>query len=125
MEIFKQALLKPGPPESFALQVVQEAIKPQKQTKLAQDENQLLENILRKLLQELVSCAVQSGEKIMQYGQSIDDEEAIQSQIPRLLGLYMLLMFLLIMHKKKNDVLEVLSNPQTSNARYLILDSAS
>lgn len=87
MEIFKQALLKPGPPESFALQVVQEAIKPQKQTKLAQDENQLLENILRKLLQELVSCAVQSGEKIMQYGQSIDDEEAIQSQIPRLLDI--------------------------------------
>ena len=61
----------------------------------------------------------------MQYGQSIDDEEAIQSQIPRLLGLYKLLIFLLIMHKKKNDVLEVLSNPQTSNARYLILDSAS
>ncbi|KAL6327615.1 hypothetical protein AAG906_022028 [Vitis piasezkii] len=86
-EIFKQALLKPGPPESFALQVVQEAIKPQKQTKLAQDENQLLENILRKLLQELVSCAVQSGEKIMHYGQSIDDEEAIQSQIPRLLDI--------------------------------------
>ena len=28
----------------------------------------------------------------MQYGQSIDDEEAIQSQIPRLLGLYMLLL---------------------------------
>ncbi|KAL6328091.1 hypothetical protein AAG906_033368 [Vitis piasezkii] len=90
-EIFKQALLKPGPPESFALQVVQEAIKPQKQTKLARDENQLLENILRKLLQELVSCAVQSGEKIMQYGQSIDDEEAIQSQIPRLLDIVLYL----------------------------------
>ena len=30
----------------------------QKQTKLAQDENQLLENILRKLLQELVVCNV-------------------------------------------------------------------
>ncbi|KAL6327594.1 hypothetical protein AAG906_021885 [Vitis piasezkii] len=90
-EIFKQALLKPGPLESFALQIVQEAIKPQKQTKLAQDENQLLENILRKLLQELVSCAVQSGEKIMQYGQSIDDEEAIQSQIPRLLDIVLYL----------------------------------
>ena len=30
----------------------------QKQTKLAQDENQLLENILRKLLQELVVCNI-------------------------------------------------------------------
>ncbi|XP_050284605.1 uncharacterized protein LOC126724214 isoform X4 [Quercus robur] len=56
-----------------------------KQTKLAQDENQLLENILRTLLQELVSSAVQSGEQIMQYGQLIDDGETSQGHIPRLL----------------------------------------
>lgn len=91
MDIFRRALLRPGPPESFALQTVQEAIKPQKQTKLVQDENQLLENILRTLLQELVSIAVQSGEKIMQYGQSIDDGETSQGQIPRLLDIVLYL----------------------------------
>ncbi|THG17008.1 hypothetical protein TEA_026053 [Camellia sinensis var. sinensis] len=58
-----------------------------KQTKLVQDENQLLENILRTLLQELVSAAVQSGEKIMEYGQLIVDGEVTQGQIPRLLEL--------------------------------------
>lgn len=99
-EDFRRAILQPGPPESFALQTVQEFIKPQvtswifihmhvdmkitgsytpflfllilhiivkfysvywvvkwqRQTKLAQDENQLLENMLRTLLQELVVC---------------------------------------------------------------------
>lgn len=33
------------------------------------------------------SSAVQSGEPIMHYGQSIDDGETSQAQIPRLLGL--------------------------------------
>ncbi|KAL5800899.1 hypothetical protein ACOSQ3_032531 [Xanthoceras sorbifolium] len=91
MEIFRNAMLRAGPPESFALQTVQEVIKPQKQTKLAQDENQLLENMLRTLLQELVASAVQSGEPIMQYGQSIDDEETSQAQIPRLLDIVLYL----------------------------------
>ncbi|XP_057976319.1 THO complex subunit 1 [Malania oleifera] len=91
MDIFRKALLQPGPPGSFALQTVQEAIKPQKQTKLVQDENQLLENILRTLLQELVSSAVQSGEQIMQFGQSIDDGETTQGQIPRLLDIVLYL----------------------------------
>ncbi|KAK9266296.1 hypothetical protein L1049_001818 [Liquidambar formosana] len=90
-DIFRRALLHPGPPENFALQTVQEAIKPQKQTKLVQDENQLLENILRTLLQELVSTAVQLGEEIMQYGQSIDDGETTQGQIPRLLDIVLYL----------------------------------
>lgn len=85
------ALLKPGPPETFALQTVQEAIKPQKQTKLVQDENQLLENILRTLLQDLVSSAVQSGEQIMMFGQSIADGETGQGQIPRLLDIVLYL----------------------------------
>ncbi|CAM8882694.1 unnamed protein product [Rhodiola kirilowii] len=91
MEIFKRALLQSGPPASFALQTVQEAIKPQKQTKLILDENQLLENILRKLLQELVSSAVQAGEQIMQYGQSIDDGNTCVAQIPRLLDIVLYL----------------------------------
>uniref|UniRef100_A0A7N2LEX8 Uncharacterized protein n=2 Tax=Quercus lobata TaxID=97700 RepID=A0A7N2LEX8_QUELO len=51
-----------------------------KQTKLAQDEHQLLENILRTLLQELVY----SREQIMQYGQSIDDGETTSSMEARL-----------------------------------------
>ncbi|KAJ4821803.1 suppressor of the transcriptional defect of hpr1 by overexpression [Turnera subulata] len=91
MEMFKEAILQPGPPENFALQTVQEFIKPQRQTKLAQDENQLLENMLRTLLQELVASAVQSGEEIMKYGQSIDDGENSQGQIPRLLDVVLYL----------------------------------
>ncbi|KAL1371231.1 hypothetical protein HN51_001455 [Arachis hypogaea] len=91
MEVFKRAIMQPGPPEHFALLTVQEVIKPQKQTKLAQDENQLLENILRMLLQEYVSSAVQSGEKIMHFGQSIDATETTQGLIPRLLDIVLYL----------------------------------
>ncbi|CAL5381530.1 unnamed protein product [Camellia sinensis] len=90
-DLFRRAILESGPPENFALKTVQEVIKPQKQTKLVQDENQLLENILRTLLQELVSAAVQSGEKIMEYGQLIVDGEVTQGQIPRLLDIVLYL----------------------------------
>ncbi|KAL8256511.1 hypothetical protein R6Q59_031578 [Mikania micrantha] len=55
-----------------------------RQTKLIQDENQLLENIIRMLLQEL-AAAFQSGEKTMQHGESIDDGENTHGQLPRLL----------------------------------------
>uniref|UniRef100_A0A6M2EHN9 Uncharacterized protein n=1 Tax=Populus davidiana TaxID=266767 RepID=A0A6M2EHN9_9ROSI len=91
MEEFRRAILQPGPVETFALKTVQEFIKPQKQTKLVQDENQLLENMLRTLLQELVSSAAQSGEEIMLSGKSIDDEENSQGQIPRLLDVVLYL----------------------------------
>ncbi|XP_052485742.1 THO complex subunit 1 isoform X2 [Gossypium raimondii] len=91
MEAFRKAILQAGPPETFALKTVQEVIKPQKQTKLAQDENQLLENMLRTLLQELVSSAVQSGEEIMLYGKSIDDVDEMQGVIPRLLDVVLYL----------------------------------
>ncbi|KAJ4973113.1 hypothetical protein NE237_006287 [Protea cynaroides] len=91
LEIFRSAIVQPGPPASFALQTVQDAIKPQRQTVLVQDENQLLENALRTLLQELVSSAVKSGERIMQYGQAIDDKERIQGQIPCLLDIVLYL----------------------------------
>ncbi|GFY93501.1 nuclear matrix protein-like protein [Actinidia rufa] len=56
-----RAILEPGPPEDFALKTVQEVIKPQ-------------------------SAAVQSGERIMEYGQSIVDGEVARGQIPRLLA---------------------------------------
>ncbi|XAR54473.1 hypothetical protein NMG60_11029616 [Bertholletia excelsa] len=91
MDLFRRAILEPGPPENFALRTVQEAIKPQKQTKLVQDENQLLENILRTLLQELVSAAVQSEEKVMEYGKAIADGDVSQGQIPRLLDIVLYL----------------------------------
>lgn len=91
MDLFRKAILRRGSPEEFALQTVQEAIKPQRQTKLVQDENQLLENILRSLLQELVTSAVQSGQKIMLYGQSIDEDETVHGQIPRLLDIVLYL----------------------------------
>lgn len=91
MEEFRKAILQTAPPENFALQTVQDVIKPQKLTKLAQDENQLLENILRRLLQELVSSAAQSAEPIMQYGMSIDDNETSQGHIPRLLDIVLYL----------------------------------
>ncbi|XP_015581368.1 THO complex subunit 1 isoform X2 [Ricinus communis] len=41
--------------------------------------------MLRTLLQELVASAVHSGEQIMLYGQSVDEGEKSQGQIPRLL----------------------------------------
>lgn len=91
MEVFRRALSHQGSPHEFALRAVQEAIKPQRQTKLVQDENQLLENILRALLQELVSCAMKSGEPIMQYGQSIADGETTEGQISRLLDIVLYL----------------------------------
>ncbi|KAJ3682309.1 hypothetical protein LUZ60_014882 [Juncus effusus] len=81
---FKDMLAKDEPPENFALQAVQEAIKPQKQTVLVQDENQLLENALRTLMQELVSSAVQSGQRMMQHGQN-------GGQIPHLLDIVLYL----------------------------------
>ncbi|XVF32577.1 hypothetical protein REPUB_Repub17cG0094000 [Reevesia pubescens] len=90
-EAFRRAILQPGRPETFALKTVQEVIKPQKQTKLALDENQLLENMLRTLLQELVSSAIHSGEEIMQYGNSIDDEDETNGVIPRLLDVVLYL----------------------------------
>ncbi|KAJ0969005.1 hypothetical protein J5N97_021882 [Dioscorea zingiberensis] len=91
VEVFRNALSRPESPENFALQAVQEAIKPQKQTVLVLDENQSLENALRTLLQELVSAAVQTGERIMQYGQSIDNENNAVGQIPRLLDIILYL----------------------------------
>ncbi|KAJ0233916.1 THO complex subunit 1 [Hirschfeldia incana] len=90
MDAFRDSILQRGPIESFALKTVQDFIQPQRQTKLAQDENQMLENMLRTLLQQLVASAAQSGEQIMQYGQLIDDKD-ISGQIPRLLDVVLYL----------------------------------
>ncbi|KAL6847600.1 hypothetical protein ACP4OV_022626 [Aristida adscensionis] len=88
--VFRDALSKNESPEAFALQTVQEAIKPQKETVLVLEENQSLENALRTLLQELVSSAVQSGKKIMQYGHSLDSGES-NCLITRLLDIVLYL----------------------------------
>ncbi|XP_020579044.1 THO complex subunit 1 [Phalaenopsis equestris] len=91
IEVFRNAILRPGLPENFALQVVQEAMKPQKQTVLVLDENQSLENAVRTLLQDLVSAAVNLGERTMQYGQQIDNEQSSCGYIPRLLDIVLFL----------------------------------
>ncbi|PWZ57915.1 THO complex subunit 1 [Zea mays] len=88
--VFRSALSRNEPPETFSLQTVQEAIKPQKETVLVLEENQSLENALRTLLQELVSSAVQSDKKIMQYGNSLDSGES-NCLITRLLVLFSVL----------------------------------
>lgn len=86
VNVFRDAITLPRSPEDFALQTMQEAIRPQRQTVLVQDENQLLENALRVLLQELVSSAVKSCERVMQFGKSIDQSEKEASgKIPLLL----------------------------------------
>ncbi|PKA48241.1 Rhodanese-like domain-containing protein 8, chloroplastic [Apostasia shenzhenica] len=111
IEIFRNAILQTGSPESFALQAVQDAIKPQKQTVLVLEENQSLENALRTLLQELVgeygqcengfrvgsgrlkASMVKSGETTMQYGQPIDNdnEKGSCGHVPRLLDIVLYL----------------------------------
>ncbi|XP_020094223.1 THO complex subunit 1 isoform X1 [Ananas comosus] len=90
IDVFRKVLVRNESPENFALQAVQEAIKPQKQTVLILDENTFLENALRTLLQELVSSAVHSGERMMQYGQLISEENT-RGQIPCLLDIVLYL----------------------------------
>ncbi|KAI4974011.1 hypothetical protein ZWY2020_041792 [Hordeum vulgare] len=60
--VFRTALSRNEAPEAFALQAVQEAIKPQKQTVLVL-ENQTLENALQRLLWELVEEFEEYAEK--------------------------------------------------------------
>eukprot|EP00250_Pteridium_aquilinum_P008993 c18365_g1_i1 orf=77-2083(+) len=91
MEVFRDAISRPALPEVIALSTMQEAIKPQKQTILIQDENQLLENGLRTLLQELVGAAVEAGQSVMQYGSSVAEGEDDSGLITRLLDIVLLL----------------------------------
>nr|POF03231.1 hypothetical protein CFP56_42525 [Quercus suber] len=57
MEVFKRVILQPRPPQAFALQTVQEVIKPQETFAISFIHLQY------------------SWEQIMQYGHSIDDGE--------------------------------------------------
>ncbi|KAI4991194.1 hypothetical protein ZWY2020_039565 [Hordeum vulgare] len=61
--VFRTALSRNEAPEAFALQAVQEAIKPQKQIVLVLEENQTLENALQRLLRELVEEFEEYAEK--------------------------------------------------------------
>ncbi|XP_024521962.1 THO complex subunit 1 [Selaginella moellendorffii] len=91
LDVFKQAISHSSPAASVALATMQEAMKPQKHAVLVQDENQLLENALRLLLQELVGAAVDAGEPVMQYGRSIDDSDNSGGLITRLLDIVLYL----------------------------------
>ena len=49
MDVFRVSISRRVPPKPMALSTMQDAMKPQKQTILHQDRNQLLENGLRTL----------------------------------------------------------------------------
>ncbi|KAJ7567876.1 hypothetical protein O6H91_01G011000 [Diphasiastrum complanatum] len=91
LEIFREAISRSVPTASVALSTMQEAMKPQKQTMLVQDENQLLENGLRTLLDELVGAAVVAGEAVMQYGRLINEDSDGKGLITRLLDIVLYL----------------------------------
>lgn len=91
MEVFRDAISRPALPATIALSTMQEAVRPQKQTVLVQDENQLLENGLRTLLQELVGAAVEAGQAVMQYGSSVAEGDDDSGLITRLLDIVLFL----------------------------------
>ncbi|KAI5077852.1 hypothetical protein GOP47_0007676 [Adiantum capillus-veneris] len=91
MEVFRDAISCSAPPEAIALSTMQEAVRPQKQTILVQDENQLLENGLRTLMQELVGAAVEAGQPVMQYGTSLSEGEDATGLITKLLDIVLFL----------------------------------
>ncbi|KAH8935144.1 hypothetical protein BDL97_17G013800 [Sphagnum fallax] len=91
LEVFRDAISKPLPTPSIAVSTMQEAMHPQKQTVLVQDENQLLENGLRSLLQEVVADAVDAGESVMQYGRVIAEGDDGRGLITRLLDIVLYL----------------------------------
>ncbi|MCO5580338.1 hypothetical protein L7F22_034204 [Adiantum nelumboides] len=91
VEVFRDAISCSALSEAIALSTMQEAVRPQKQTILVQDENQLLENGLRTLMQELVGAAVEAGQPVMQYGSSISEEEDANGLITKLLDIVLFL----------------------------------
>jgi len=92
-EIFIDALMKPCHPSTFALQALQEDVGPKNQSVLAQDENQLLENGLRALLQDLVTSAIEAGKPAMHHGESIAKQDAKNNcgLIPKILDIVLYL----------------------------------
>lgn len=91
LEVFRVAIAKPLPASQTAVATMVEAVKPQKQTVLVQDENQLLENGLRTLLEELVSAAVENGKSVMQYGRAEGPEDDGNGLLTRLLDIVLYL----------------------------------
>lgn len=91
LEVFRVAIAKPLPASQTAVATMVEAVKPQKQTVLVQDENQLLENGLRTLLEELVGAAVANGKSVMQYGRAEGPEDDGNGLLTRLLDIVLYL----------------------------------
>lgn len=91
LEVFRTAIAKPLPASQTAVSTMVEAMKPQKQTVLVQDENQMFENGLRTLLEELVSAAVINGESVMQYGRAVGPGDDGHGLVTRLLDIVLYL----------------------------------
>lgn len=91
LEVFRGAIAKPLPASQTAVATMVEAVKPQKQTVLVQDENQLLENGLRTLLEELVSAAVENKKSVMQYGRGSAPNDDGNGLLTRLLDIVLYL----------------------------------
>eukprot|EP00897_Mesotaenium_endlicherianum_P010938 jgi/Mesen1/9873/ME000070S09156 len=66
LDAFRSAISRPISAAEVALPTLQEALHPQ--TVLNSEENQLLENGLRALLQDIVASAVAADEPVMQFG---------------------------------------------------------
>ncbi|KAL2636416.1 hypothetical protein R1flu_007895 [Riccia fluitans] len=86
-EVFRDVISRPISTASIALSAMQEAMKPQRQTVLVQDENQLFENSLRTLLEELVVQAVNEEVPVMQLGRLTGPEDDGRGLVTRLLDI--------------------------------------
>ncbi|KAL3676036.1 hypothetical protein R1sor_025984 [Riccia sorocarpa] len=90
-EVFKDVISRPVSTASIALSAMQEAMKPQRQTVLVQDENQLFENSLRTLLEDLVVQAVNEEVPVMQLGRLTGPEDDGRGLVTRLLDIVLYL----------------------------------
>ncbi|BFI29259.1 THO complex subunit 1 [Marchantia polymorpha subsp. ruderalis] len=90
-EVFKDVISRPISTASIALTAMQDAMKPQKQTVLIQDENQLFENSLRTLLEELVVQAVTEEVPVMHLGRLTGPEDDGRGLVTRLLDIVLYL----------------------------------
>ncbi|CAM6117072.1 unnamed protein product [Calypogeia fissa] len=90
-EVFKEAIAKPVPTAEIALSSMQEAMRPQKQNVLIQDENQIFENGLRTLLEELVVQAVNESVPVMHLGKLSGEQDDGRGLVMRLLDIVLYL----------------------------------
>lgn len=91
LEVFREAIAKPLPASQTAVATMVEAMKPQKQNVLVQDENQLFENGLRSLLEELVCAAVEDSKSVMQFGRAVSEGDDGHGLVTRLLDIVLYL----------------------------------